>query len=142
MRLRNFYHWLIQRVRSLGLNWSATAMNWNSDLLLAPGLHSEEILIREIIGWKIEDQLHRIFGFFYPGSDEEIEAVYNCEIPRRYMSARQRFAGLEAALRGRLFDEVICIECESAALLVTDETNVCADCRALHPEMLLEDRKP
>lgn len=37
-----------------------------------------------------------------------------------------------------LFDEVICVDCESEALLVSDATDLCADCRALHPEMLLE----
>lgn len=139
--IRELRTFVIQRARSLGIAWCLELMEWTSQLLLKPGLHSEEILRRERVGWAIEDKLQRLFGFFYDGSDEEIEAVYNCEIPRRYMSARQRYAGLEMALRGQLFDEVICIHCEFAPLLVTDETNYCADCRALHPEMLLEDRK-
>ncbi len=39
-----------------------------------------------------------------------------------------------------LFDEFFCADCDTY-LLVTDEGNLCADCRALRPEMLLEDRE-
>lgn len=35
-----------------------------------------------------------------------------------------------------LFDELFCADC-ATYLLVTDLTDLCADCRALHPEMLL-----
>ena len=132
---------LLQKIRSIGVSCTIRALNWNSDLLLLPGIYTMEITWRDRLGWLIEDQLSDLFGFFYTGSDEEIEAVYDCEIPRYAMSSRQRQAGFEAAIRGRLFDEVICIGCETAPLLVTDISNYCAGCRALHPEMLLEDAK-
>lgn len=37
--------------------------------------------------------------------------------------------------------ELFCVDCEVEPLLVTDETDLCANCRALHPEMLLEDAR-
>ena len=34
---------------------------------------------------------------------------------------------------------MFCVECEIEPLLVTDETDFCANCRAGHPEILLEN---
>ncbi len=56
------------------------------------------------------------------------------------MSERQRAFGRKLAL-SECVEEVICVDCESEPLLVEDESNLCAKCRALHPEMLLEDAR-
>lgn len=131
---------IAQRIRSLGISWTAGAMNWTSDTFLVEDDYSRPISLRNRFGWWIECRLTSVFGFFYAESDEEIDAVRHGEIPRAYMSERQRVAGREFALGGFLFDDLLCNDCDDA-LLVVDETNLCAACRALHPEMLLEDRK-
>jgi hypothetical protein len=131
----------LQRIRSLGISWSCSAMNWNSDYLLAS--RNDRLFS---LGWWIEQEvLSPLFGFFYDGSDEEIRDAINGDIPRRYMNERQREAGRATAFSNEpqwpnFYDEFLCRDCDDA-LLVIDETNLCASCRALHPEMLLENRK-
>jgi hypothetical protein len=136
---------LTQRIRTLGIDFSCWATEWNSEHILSPDCFARDGLgeptLRERLGWWIETQLTHLFGFFWNGSEEELDAVANGEIPRKYMSQRQREFGREAALiAGIFYDDCFCADCESP-LQVADISNVCAHCRALHPEMLLEDRK-
>jgi hypothetical protein len=126
---------LIQRLRTFGQEIASIMMCWVDKHVITP---ADWPSFRFEFGCWIDGWLGELFGFFYNGSDEEIEAVLNGEIPRRYMSWRQREAGRAAALSGHLFEEVICVHCETEPLLIEDETNLCAHCRALHPEMLLE----
>jgi hypothetical protein len=132
---------IAQRIRSLGIDWTCSAMNWNSDTFLAEDDYSRPLSLRNRFGYWLEDKLMILFDFFYDHSDEELDAVRNGEIPREYMNERQRAFGYQWALIGSLFDECFCADCDEP-LLTADEANLCAACRALHPEMLLEDRRP
>lgn len=131
---------IAQRIRSLGISWTCSAMNWTSDAFLAEGDYSRPITLRNRFGWWLEDKLSILFGFFYDHSDEELDAVRNGEIPREYMNERQRAFGYQWALIGSFFDDCFCADC-LAPLPTADVATRCAYCRALHPEMLLEDRK-
>lgn len=130
---------LIQRFRSLLQDWSCAAMNGIEYHIIAPADYPS---LRISFGWWLDGLCGRIFGLAYSGSEEELDAVRNGEVPREYMTRRQREFGYESVLSGCLFDELICVDCGVEALLVSDETNLCANCRALHPEMLLEFNHP
>jgi hypothetical protein len=131
----------LQRIRSLGQDWTISAMNWIDDHVTHPADYPS---FRFSFGWWLDRQLSRLFGFFYTGSDEEIMSALQGETPRKAMSQRQReFAHVvvqEELKWSCFFDEFFCADCDRE-LLVIDEVNLCAGCRALHPEMLLEDRK-
>lgn len=79
---------------------------------------------RDHLRWALEGLLDPVFNWAYAGSDEEIEAVYNREVPLDAMSARQR-ALLDWPLSeypGR------CIQCEWTGGLdecVEDKCPVC-----------------
>jgi hypothetical protein len=45
---------------------------------------------RDNLRWWLEGKLDVVFGWAWNGSDEEIEAVYQSEVPLEYMSDRQR----------------------------------------------------
>lgn len=134
---------MIQRLRSLGIDWTCVMMNWASETFVSS---EGPITISDLFGWWLESLGSRLFGFFYAGSDEEILSALHGETPRRYMNDRQRQFVREALGASDdhrwhgIFDDFFCAECD-AELLVSDETDICAGCRALHPEMLLEDRK-
>ena len=130
---------ILQRIRSLGISWTLDALEWTTETFLYIRDYDRPSLLNRFGFW-LEARFSGLFSFFYRGSDEEIDAVRRSEIPRAYMSERQRAAGREFALAGIFYDDVLCNDC-GAPLLVVDETNLCAACRALHPEMLLEDRK-
>lgn len=132
---------IAQRIRSLGIDWTCSALNWTSDTFLAEDDYSRPISLRNRFGWWLEDKLRILFGVFYRHSDEELDAVQGGEIPRKYMSERQRAFGYQWALLGVVFDECSCVDC-AAPLVTTNEAILCAACRALHPEMLLEFRPP
>ncbi len=57
---------------------------------IAYGAPANEIGWRDYLRWWTEGRLEAIFGWAYNGSDEEIEAVFNDEVPFEYMSKRQR----------------------------------------------------
>jgi hypothetical protein len=127
---------MIQKLRSFVMDLSCGASEWiNLRLLVLPSSS-----LRFSFGWWFEKQFMTLFGIAYRGSEEELDAVENGEIPRKYMSQRQREFSYQAAREGILFDEVTCLDC-GELLLVSDEIDICAQCRALHPEMLLEDAK-
>jgi len=124
---------IAQRIRSLGIGWTCSAMNWSTETFVSA---DGPITLSDRFGWWLENQFSRVFGLFYNGSDEELLSALRGETPRKYMSERQREFAL-AALSGDLKWSVDC----DRELLATDEARLCAGCRALHPEMLLEDRK-
>jgi hypothetical protein len=93
-----FLHRLVQRLRSCALDQIAGAMNWTSDHIIAPAAaRSPEIDTWQLrLGWWIDRQLGRAFGWFYPGSDEEERDALDAGIPAKWMSERQRAIALEA----------------------------------------------
>lgn len=70
-----------QRIKSLGIGWTCTLMNWNSHICYADWI--------DHVRWWIEGHLSAAFCFFYEGSDEELRSVEQDEVPLEYMSARQ-----------------------------------------------------
>lgn len=88
---------LVQRCRTALINACCTLMNLNSRLCYADLDH--EIGWRDHVRWWIERRLSAVFCWAFSGSDEELEAVINDEVPERYMSDRQRdyAASLNAA---------------------------------------------
>lgn len=76
---------LIQRIRTLGMDLSISALNWVDEQILNCNEWDEAL---GLWCW-LDDRLHSLFGFFYAGSDEELHAVDNDEIPPAYMSERQ-----------------------------------------------------
>lgn len=121
-----------ERIRSLGINLSCRGMNWAIDTFVAV---DGPLTLSDRFGWWLEDVFSRLFQFCYDGSQEELDAIR--DTPRIYQTKRQRIEGRKLAISGVLFDEVCCTDCD-APLLVNDEVSLCASCRALHPEMLLE----
>lgn len=77
---------IAQKLRSLGISWTCTLMSWVDRI----ETHSQEIHWQDRLRWFLDGHLTRVFIWFYEGSDEEIEAVYQSEVPLKYMSARQR----------------------------------------------------
>jgi hypothetical protein len=75
-----------QRIRTLGISWTVGLML----LVDRIATDSPEIKWQDRLRWFLEGHLNRVFGWFYNGSDEEIQAVYQSEIPLKYMSPRQR----------------------------------------------------
>lgn len=132
---------MIARIRSLGIDWTCSAMNWSTETFNSP---EGPITLSDRFGWWLEAQFGRVFNLFWSGSDEEILSALRGEVPRRYMSKRQRefaHAAMTDALKwSDFFDEFFCTDCD-AELCADDEARLCSACRALHPEMLLEDRK-
>ena len=78
-----------QRVRTVVIRKTAGAMNWVSDTVVPLRLGCP-ITWRDHLRWFLEARLSAIFLLAYNGSDEEITAVYEAEIPPYAMSARQR----------------------------------------------------
>lgn len=130
----------LQRIRTRGIDWSIRAMSWTSDAFLSEDDYSRPVTLRNRAGWWLEAQLSRFFAFFWSGSDEEIEAVISREVPRHAMSDRQRAFAQLLAFEGYDLDEGYCDDC-GGVLEAHSVAMTCADCRALRPAMLLEDRK-
>lgn len=78
-----------QATRSFLISTSIRALNWINDHVCYPDLHRALGPI-DHVRWWLEDILETVFGWAFEGSDEEIAAVYNSEIPVWCMSARQR----------------------------------------------------
>lgn len=135
---------IAQRIRSLGISWTCSAMNWSTETFVSDD--GSAIRATRRFGFWLETQFGRAFGWFYDGSDQEIDDALEGIIPRRCMSERQRQAGADAARSygapqwSSFFDEFFCADCD-VDLTAEDVATLCAHCRALHPEMLLEDRK-
>jgi hypothetical protein len=81
-------HRLAQRVRSRAIGQTVSLMNLVGKIHYADPAH--EIGWRDNLRWWLEGKLSVVFGWVWDGSDEEIEAVINGEVPLEYMSARQR----------------------------------------------------
>jgi hypothetical protein len=76
-----------QKLRSIVIAGTARAMNWVSDHIVCDSLETTWV---DHLRWFLEDRLSWVFGLAYFGSDEELAAVWNFEIPLKYMSERQR----------------------------------------------------
>jgi hypothetical protein len=81
-------HPLVQRLRSLVINTTCSLMHLNSKICYSDMAH--EIGWRDNLRWWIEGKLTTVFSWAWDGSDEELEAVENDEVPEPYMSDRQR----------------------------------------------------
>lgn len=81
-------HRLAQRVRSWTIEGTAWLMNLVGRIYYTDEAHG--IGWRDHLRWWLEGKLDIVFGWAWNGSDEEIEAVINGEVPLEYMSARQR----------------------------------------------------
>ena len=79
---------LNQRFRSLVIDKSAGLMNLVGKIGYADIYHP--VGLRDHLRWFLEDPLTRIFNAAYDGSDEEIQAVYDGELPLLHMTPRQR----------------------------------------------------
>ena len=79
---------VIQRVRSWGINQTAGLMNLVDKICYANRDHP--IGWKDHLRWWLDGKLSTVFAWFYDGSDEEIRAVYQSELPVAYMSVRQR----------------------------------------------------
>lgn len=88
--MKTTLHRLKQRVRTGGINVAGKGLYW------AGKIHSKrdgargQIYWQDKLRWCLEGKLETVFGWFWHGSDEEIQAVYNGEIPPEWMSERQR----------------------------------------------------
>jgi len=80
---------VIQRIRSYVIELSCGLMNWVSEHVNYESLE-HDIGWKDHLRWWLEGQLGRVFNWAYKGSDEEIRAVYQSEVPLKYMSERQR----------------------------------------------------
>ena len=76
-----------QRIKSLGIGWTCMLMNWSSYIRYTDV--TGPIGWRDHLRWWIEGWLNEAFVFFWDGSDEELRAVEQDEIPLEYMSDRQ-----------------------------------------------------
>lgn len=112
---------LSQRFRSFVISVTARMLNWNSEHVRCDRLR-----------WWIEDRLQAVFSLSYAGSDEELQSVYDNEIPPKHMSARQR--ALLDLPRDQYGAE--CIDCGWAGQLseaVNDDCPVCGHAVWLDP---------
>lgn len=81
-------HAVVQRVRSFAIWHTAGLMNLVSKIHYAD--LNREIGWRDHLRWWLEGKLSVVFGWAWDGSDEELRAVDNDEVPEKYMSDRQR----------------------------------------------------
>ena len=79
---------VVQRVRSWGIDQTSGLMNLVEKICYADRDHP--IGWKDHLRWWLDGKLSTVFGWFYDGSDEEIMAVYQSELPVAYMSVRQR----------------------------------------------------
>lgn len=78
----------LQRARSWGMDQLAGLMS----LVNRVSYQNPErpIGFRDHVRWFLEARMETVFGWLWTGSDDEVRAVYNSEVPVKYMSARQR----------------------------------------------------
>jgi hypothetical protein len=79
---------LHQIVKSAGIYVSINLQIWVIDRCVYADL-DHPIGWRDHLRWYLEGKLNRLFTFFYDGSDEELRAVEQDEVPLKYMSKRQ-----------------------------------------------------
>lgn len=79
---------LVRRVRSFVIWHTAGLMNLTGKIHYADT--TREIGWLDHLRWWLEGMLGVVFGWAWDGSDEEIAAVVNSEVPLEYMSPRQR----------------------------------------------------
>lgn len=79
---------MIQKIRSFVIHQTCGLMNLTSKICYKDPDHP--IGWRDHLRWWLEVKLGIVFVWAYAGSDEEIEAVFNSEIPLEHMNARQR----------------------------------------------------
>lgn len=104
------------------MDWSCGASAWCSD-----HLHSElngPIKFRDHLCWWLEDRLSTVFGWAYAGSDQELLAVYNSELPLECFSDRQR----ALLTLPRQFYGAHCIHCFFDGHLDQCVGDKCPDC--------------
>ena len=88
-----------QRLRTLVINVTVKLMNLNSRIHYAGIFH--DIGWRDHLRWWIEGHLTTVFCWAYEGSDEELQAVVDDEIPEEHWNARQRAFALTLGIKGR-----------------------------------------
>lgn len=74
-------------LKTMMIRITSRLLNLNSHICYADIAH--EIGWRDTLRWFIEDKLSKVFSWAYAGSDEELSAVDNDEVPEKYMSERQ-----------------------------------------------------
>lgn len=78
----------LQRARSWGMNQLAGLMNLVNRVSYPYPERPNGF--RDHVRWFLEARLETVFGWLWAGSDDEVRAVYNSEVPIKLMSARQR----------------------------------------------------
>lgn len=80
---------MMLRFRTLVIRATASLLNLNSELCCYAD-PDHPVGWRDHLRWWIEDRLSSVFVLAWDGSDEELRAVDNDEVPAEYMSQRQR----------------------------------------------------
>ena len=76
--------------RSVGVAVTVRLLGWVSEYVRYADV-DHPIGWRDHVRWYLEGVLAAAFAACYAGSDEELEAVVNDDIPDRYLSRRQQF---------------------------------------------------
>ncbi|MFA6962417.1 MAG: hypothetical protein WC205_16805 [Opitutaceae bacterium] len=89
--MKAILHRLRQRTRSLGVKIAGRLSYWVTCKIVPKGDTSRgQIYWQDRLRWFLEPYTDRLFSWAYTGSDEEIQSVYDGEIPPFHMSERQR----------------------------------------------------
>lgn len=119
---------LFQRFRSRVISWTASLLNSTQHIQTK----SVEIRWPDHLRWWLEGQIERLFYWAYAGSDEELQAVYQSEIPLKYMNERQR----NVLTLPRSEFVAYCAHCRWQGWLVACPNDECPQCQ--HPVYLHE----
>ena len=113
---------LLMRFKSVLIDRTAGLYNLVSKISYAN--YDHPVGWRDHLRWFLERRIDPVFSWAYAGSDEEIQAVYDREVPLDAMSARQR------ALLDWPVSELpgLCVQCQWTGRLdecVGDRCPVC-----------------
>jgi hypothetical protein len=89
-----------QLLRTLVMDATVRLMNLNSGYCCYAGIF-HDIGWRDHLRWWIEGHLLTVFSWAYEGSDEELQAIVDDEIPEKYWTPRQRAFALTLGIEGR-----------------------------------------
>ncbi len=113
---------LKMRLKSVLIDRTAGLYNLVSKISYADFNHP--IGWKDRLRWSPERLIDPVFNWAFNGSDEEIQAVYNREVPLNAMSSRQR-----ALLDSPIFEyPVRCVQCQWTGCIdecVEDKCPVC-----------------
>lgn len=114
---------LLQPLRTLTINITIRLMNLIYDLQSDA---NEPLGLRDLILLWIDDRLLSLFNFAYDGSDQEIQAVRDSEIPISAMSQRQ----LDSIETSELFRNVHCPNCRWTGTWPALHSKRCPTCKS------------